>query len=203
MLRIRFVDLLKIVLALALLASLLAVLLPVAAGAAGQLFTIVDSDSNVQAQVDGGKLRVGDGAGKLTVDGTIVERETMRGRAPYQVTCGFSEPNGDSVGACSLGAVPAGKSLVLTHVSGYLVLPPNQPIRHVALLLSTAENELTLYLNELRSVTAGSFTRTTIAQPVDVVTAAGDEIEVHALREVATGTMTGAVVLYGYLVDAT
>jgi hypothetical protein len=45
---------------------------PVAVGAAGQLMSIVDSDDNAdEARVDNGKLRVGDGAGPLTVNGTV------------------------------------------------------------------------------------------------------------------------------------
>ena len=51
----------------------LAVLLsyPVAADAAGQLVTLVDTDGTSQTQVDNGALRVGDGSGPLTVDGSL------------------------------------------------------------------------------------------------------------------------------------
>ena len=49
------------------------VLVPVGVRAAGQLVSIVDSDSDTdQARVDAGKLRVGDGSGNLTVDGSVV-----------------------------------------------------------------------------------------------------------------------------------
>jgi hypothetical protein len=44
---------------------------PVASQAAGTLMTIVDTDGTSQSQVDAGKLRVGDGAGNLTVDGSV------------------------------------------------------------------------------------------------------------------------------------
>jgi hypothetical protein len=48
------------------------VLAPIGVQAAGQLASIVDSDSDTDiAQVDAGKLRVGDGSGNLTVDGTV------------------------------------------------------------------------------------------------------------------------------------
>ena len=60
------------------LAALLAILmvgvltLPVGVQAIGQLATIVDADSDIDAaQVDSGSLRVGDGSGALTVDGTV------------------------------------------------------------------------------------------------------------------------------------
>jgi hypothetical protein len=49
-----------------------AVVAPVGAHAAGQLVSIVDSQSDTDmALVDAGRLRVGDGSGALTVDGTV------------------------------------------------------------------------------------------------------------------------------------
>jgi len=60
------------------LATLLTILVvgialtPIGVQAAGQLASIVDNDSDTDvAQVDSGKLRVGDGSGNLTVDGTV------------------------------------------------------------------------------------------------------------------------------------
>jgi hypothetical protein len=48
------------------------VLLPTGVQAVGQLMSIVDEDSDADlAQVDAGSLRVGDGSGALTVDGTV------------------------------------------------------------------------------------------------------------------------------------
>ena len=55
-------------------ASVMALLLPVGAQAAGQLMTIVDADSNAKVQVEDGKLRVGDGNGAMTVDGAVASR---------------------------------------------------------------------------------------------------------------------------------
>jgi hypothetical protein len=47
-------------------------LLPMGAGAvAGQLVTVKDAKTNSQARVDSGKLRIGDGSGALSVDGTV------------------------------------------------------------------------------------------------------------------------------------
>ena len=48
-----------------------AVLLPVGARAAGQLVTLVDPIDSSKTRVDDGKLRVGDGNGSLTVDGSV------------------------------------------------------------------------------------------------------------------------------------
>jgi hypothetical protein len=59
------------------------VLGPVAASAAGTLMTITDGSTNADAQVDVGKLRVGDGSGALTVDGTVtaVAPQKLRGNS--------------------------------------------------------------------------------------------------------------------------
>ena len=70
------------------------VLSPSASSAAGSLMTLVDSDSTSQAQVDGvpgtGKLRVGDGLGAMTVDGTVTAR-TSQPAVPWAVTLQSSE----------------------------------------------------------------------------------------------------------------
>lgn len=48
------------------------VLLPIGVNAAGEAVSIKDADSPLKAQVaNGGKLKIGDGAGPLSVDGTV------------------------------------------------------------------------------------------------------------------------------------
>jgi hypothetical protein len=56
---------LGVVLAVAVLLS------PAGASAAGSLVSIVDGNGDSKAQVDSGKLRVGDGNGALTVNGSV------------------------------------------------------------------------------------------------------------------------------------
>jgi hypothetical protein len=52
--------------------GLLVALFPMSVTAAGQLMTIVDPSTNLGAKVDpGNKLRIGDGSGPLSVDGTV------------------------------------------------------------------------------------------------------------------------------------
>ena len=46
---------------------------PIGAGAAGSLMTIVDANSDAKAQVEGGKLRIGDGDDLVTTDGRTVQ----------------------------------------------------------------------------------------------------------------------------------
>lgn len=48
-----------------------AVLVPAGAIAAGSFVTMVDATTGSRARVDSGKVRVGDGNGALTVDGTV------------------------------------------------------------------------------------------------------------------------------------
>ena len=50
---------------------------PVMVGATGSFVTIQDdaANNNANAQVDGGKLRVGDGAGTISIDGTVTARQ--------------------------------------------------------------------------------------------------------------------------------
>ena len=68
----RVAETLKICSIVAATAIVVSLAMPLGASAAGQLFTLVDSDSDTQAQVDDtGKLRIGDGAGSLTVDGSV------------------------------------------------------------------------------------------------------------------------------------
>jgi hypothetical protein len=65
----------------------LALVLPVGARAAGQLVTIVDPDTTNKVQVDGGKLRVGDGAGSLTVDGTVAALPALATHPWRKIVC--------------------------------------------------------------------------------------------------------------------
>jgi hypothetical protein len=68
---------LRLLLALVLAVVLAAALAPSGAQAvAGLLVTIVDSITNSKARVEGGKLRVGDGLGPLTIDGSAAIKDT-------------------------------------------------------------------------------------------------------------------------------
>ena len=52
--------------------AFVAALVPVGAGAAGEtLVHLVDGDGTSKAQVDNGKVRIGDGSGPVTVNGTV------------------------------------------------------------------------------------------------------------------------------------
>src|SRR5688572_16394726 len=51
--------------------AIAAILAPVGVRAAGSLFVLKDADSGQKAQIDNGKLRVGDGNGALNVAGEV------------------------------------------------------------------------------------------------------------------------------------
>jgi hypothetical protein len=194
--RIRTLDLLKIVLALALLASLIALLVPVAAGAAGTLVTLVDSDGSSQAQVDAGKLRVGDGDGKLTIDGTVLERETMKGRVVYSDTCGASA-TAELYSSCAFDAVPAGKTLIVTSLSIQTRHPSSHSIRtaygSVGLSLAFPTNVMTAVFGPDR------YSSITIAGEIPVE--AGAQLVANANRTATDGLLYLNAYMFGYLVD--
>ena len=67
------------------IATVMALLLPVGAQAAGSFVTIVDPTSSAKAQVEGGRLLVGDGNRGLTVNGAVAARPALPGE-PFSVT---------------------------------------------------------------------------------------------------------------------
>ena len=75
----------RTILTAATVATVIVLLLPVGAQAAGQLMTIVDADSATKAHVDGGKLRVGDGNGAMTVNGQVAARPALPA-SPFSIS---------------------------------------------------------------------------------------------------------------------
>ena len=84
----------RTILAAVSVAAVMALLLPVGAHAAGQLMTIVDADSSAKAQVEAGKLRVGDGDGAMTVDGAVGARPALPAE-PFSVAGTLPGTNND------------------------------------------------------------------------------------------------------------
>ena len=91
-------------------AAVMALLLPVGAHAAGQLMTIVDADSQAKAQVEDGRLRVGDGRGAMTVDGAVAARPALP-VDPFSVTGVTSSQDLRSLGVGRIAIT----DLVLSH----------------------------------------------------------------------------------------
>ena len=193
--RIRTLDLLKIAVTLVVSATLIALMLPVAAGAAGQLVTLVDSDSNSQAQVDSGKLRIGDGDGKLSIDGTILERDTMKGRVPFQDSCSESVGDGIVIALCDFDVVPTGKTLIITSVSIEAGQASSQSISVARVQVGTA---VVYPVNVMTSV---SGTRTTLFTFVGEFPLQGGAPNALVKRTASTGSLNMTAYLTGYLVD--
>ncbi len=88
----------------------------IAADAAGSLVTLIDPSSNTgaggaAARVTSGKLSVGDGAGNLTVDGTVVGRP-----APLADYKRYHNIAAGTNFCTTLATAPAGKAIVLQSI---------------------------------------------------------------------------------------
>jgi hypothetical protein len=102
--------------------AVVVLLIPAGVHAAGTLVSIVDGNGTSKANVDNGKLRIGDGNGALTVDGRIREFGTPV-HLNYQDAL-------DSDGAIHLlYTVPSGKRLVIETVSLNVNLPGATTVR--------------------------------------------------------------------------
>ena len=107
----------RIVVQSVLIAALVALFVPVGARAASQLVTLVDQDGN-KAQIDSAKLRIGDGAGALTVDGAV---NTRAAGNPFHREFSVTGHANGTFDTTPTYTVPARKRLVVTHVSGAII----------------------------------------------------------------------------------
>jgi hypothetical protein len=98
-------------------------LVPVAAHAVGSIVSIQDGDGSSKAQVDFGKLRVGDGSGSLTVDGgvrvtngstaPVKVREVEPIRSPFQAMATITLDKYEATDSTIVFTVPNEKRLVI------------------------------------------------------------------------------------------
>ena len=98
---------------------------PVMVGATGSFVTIQDdaANNNANAQVDGGKLRVGDGAGTISIDGTVTAHEgAVSSFRQY-----FAQLPPNSSSCKPLAVPPAGSAVVLTDIWFNVHLQPGSP----------------------------------------------------------------------------
>ena len=182
-------------------------LIPVGAQAAGQLMTIVDADSSAKAHVEGGKLRVGDGSGAMTVNGALTARDTFAGRTPFYDRCILSSASMHNL-CPTAKTVPAGKVLVVTHVSAHIELPSTHTVRSLA--LNILHDDVDQYAGRItlsadRYDDIGNGRRViSYSQQMELPVRAGSDLRFSLSR---AGTDTDAVQLIGtvqgYLVPAT
>ena len=180
------------------------VLLPVGVQAAGQLVTLVDDNTSTQAQViTGGKLRVGDGSGGITVDGTVNGRETFGGRTTFTDWCSNSAAVGDSHLACSFDEVPAGKVLVVTHISARLQIPGDQVVSQASFdLIPTHSPGGDLWLAHSSDAILGDVRVFHFTQESHIPVRAGTAPSIKASRSASTGTAAFTATIAGYLLPA-
>jgi hypothetical protein len=114
-------------------AVLVASLAPRAVEAATSLMTISDVSNGQTARVDAGKLRVGDGTGPLTVDGTVYSRP-LNAALPW-----FASENVSSAAFVPLPPGPVGAAVNVTSISSS------------ALLSTAAAADLALYVGHVSS----------------------------------------------------
>jgi hypothetical protein len=191
----------RLVIAVALVA-VGALLAPMGVQAAANLVTIEDSNSNSKAQVDGGKLRVGDGAGRLTVDGSVEAVDgNAHGSFARQVNTADFVPgfvaSGDGF------TVPGGKILVIEHVSVWTRMLTGQQMVRASVRTTANGQQVT---HDIRPEFVGAD-----SGPADVHLAAedlrlyadpGTTVFLLVERNTTTGGAPVEIGVSGYLVDA-
>jgi hypothetical protein len=188
--------------------TLLVALVPRAVSAVGSLVSVQDGDGTSKAQVDNGKLRVGDGAGSLTVDGKVQISNTAT--KPARVR-DFQTPviATDSVALnttnteVTLFTVPAGKVLVIETVSVELELQVGQSFRGIILTVDEGGSDLDFILAPTFVAGAGGARDTyTFSGPFRLYASPGAIVKVSGSRIESTGTGFVAGALGGYLTTA-
>ena len=193
------VDILKITVALVLAAGLFTLTAPAAVHASGQLVTLVDRDSDVKTQVDDGKLRVGDGSGALTVNGTV--GNSYRGRTPFTRRC-VLETDSSSLAYCVFDAVPAGTILVITNISATVSVPSAQSVWHFSLDTTpgaAGSESGAIYLGFDQNTIHDSERTYKWDHHTEVAVLAGVAPRASVLRTASSGVLSGDVHIHGYL----
>ena len=184
----------------------LALLVPRAAGAVNQLVSIVDGDGTSKAQVDNGMLRVGDGSGKLSVDGAIRISNTTDKPIPIRgfgapVVASHNSPVSGVSSSTDIYTVPPHKLLVIESVSVDLEIDAGQTFRGIAIHVGGSGTTATVLLaptftagkNGVRDDYTFSADFRLYAHPGDTVQAQGFRSE-----SAGGGFITGSIA--GYLV---
>lgn len=177
-------------------------LMPVAVNAAGTLMTIVDDNTNSTAQVDGGALRVGDGSGRMTVDGIVHTRDSWSAhRTPYTDWCSVAV-GGTDFAFCEMSDVPAGKLLIVQHVSIHVEMPNTQTIHTQYLDVDPYGSPMgNMYLPFDRYDEIGNGRRVfTTSEHGEFPLRANTPVNVYVRRTGTTGTVTVRATISGYLI---
>ena len=174
-------------------ATVMALLMPVGAQAAGQLMTIVDANSDAKAQVDSGKLRVGDGNGAMTVNGTV--GTSYSGRTPYADSCHLYA-DGYVQDECTFDAVPAGKVLVITNISAHINVPVTQGLIQFHIDITPSAR---LFIGWDQNTNRDPWRLFTYDHHTEVAVPGGVAPRVSVARTDPAGVLGGDVHIVGYL----
>ena len=96
-------------------------------------------------------------------------------------------------------AIPPGKRLVITHISGSAQLPAGQSVALVQLLVSTDMGNAVHYFVPTRSAASATAVRYLFSQ--DTTIYADDEIKVYVVRSASADGASADVAVSGYLID--
>ncbi len=181
---------------------LTAALVPVTASASGQLVTLVDSDTNAKAQVENGRLRVGDGDGPLTVNGTLTD--SRRGQTPWHREV-LAEVGASGYFESAVFTVPEGKRLVLTHFSALVELPSAGSVEslRVRILDFKASGAVPAFPTTFgydSTTTSGTRRYLSYDADVEIMVDAGDQVRMHGYMT-EDGDKLEQAVFHGYLVN--
>ena len=174
-------------------------LVPVAASASGQLVTLVDQDTASKAQVDAGRLRIGDGAGALTIDGRLTD--SRRGQSPWhEGAIAYTSGTDHSMQSATF-TVPNRKRLVLTHVSALVEVPSELDVAFLRLVVGNDNAIIATTLGYDSSAVSG--TRRFISYDADLEILIDANQPVYMIAEsYGDGDKSLKASFFGYLVDA-
>lgn len=185
-----------------------AVLIPTAVYAAATIVKIEDADSTTLAQVDAGKLRVGDGGGGLTVDGNVGISQSSNtvqpvAREPEQEAGSLTVPSGTGFRAFTIFTVPDGKRLVLETVSARATLPDGQRAGVVFEVDNGDSSEISDFVLPLAfELDNGPQHLYGATQEVRGYGIPGGEVELIVTRSASTGSVSINWSISGHLVPA-
>ena len=176
------------------------VTLPLGAHAAGQLMTIVDSDSASKAQVDDGSLRIGDGNGALTTNGSA--RIEPRGAPKHVWLTARANDGSDYFANAPSYTVPAGRRFLVTRISGYAAVPASQAIHLLSLNANHGQLiDAVVHIAPDNHVDQPETRWFTYEENTMFTVRSGRELYVHAFRTGNSGSANVELHVMGYLIE--
>jgi hypothetical protein len=193
---------------------------PVGASAAGSLVSIVDGNGDSKAQVDAGKLRIGDSDGPLTVNGSVLVDGKVRvsnqpadplsvidtgGPAiqPLRFQASFSMAENTTGQSTLVYTVPQGRRLVIDTVSFRIQVPSGQ-YALASVGMTTPEVQVGSASFSIPMQSEGTFNgRITYTGLEDLVILVdpGEKVIAAVGRSGVTGTASALATASGHLVD--